>query len=412
MTRKVPIPFVIMSLLDVDYYKFTMGQFLFHWYRNNIVEFGFHNRTSIRLADIIPIKELRRQLDHVRTLRFRPEELAFLVEQQFPDGTRTFKKDYIRMLGNLRLPAYRLRVVDGQFDLVFKGKPFEVTMWETISLSIINELYYLYTEGEPEKNYPEGDRRLYEKIGIFREHPRIRIMEFGTRRRYSRAWQEHVTRILIKELPDQIVGTSNVLLAMKLGIRPMGTMAHELFMIVAALNDATDEQLRASHNLVLRQWWEEYGYPLSIALTDTFGSEFFFRDFTPEQGRMWRGTRWDSGDAFQFTEERVLPYYARIGVDPLEKTVVYSDGLETQLVVEIEERYGVKLQALDGIGTFLSNDLGVRALSIVCKAISADGHMTVKLSDNPAKAQGPEALVERYKRVFEYHESEYVVTKY
>lgn len=206
-----------------------------------------------------------------------------------------------------------------------------------------------------------------------------------TRWRFSRDWQTYVDRILAGGLPGQFLGTSETESAMEHGLVPMGTSAHEMYMVMPGIMHESDESIRPSHNRALQDWWKEYGWGLSIALTDTYGSDFFFRDMAAEQARAWKGQRHDSGDPFAFGE-KALAFYQRQGVDAREKMLIFSDGLDLETILRLAERFAGRVKVSFGWGTNLTNDLGFPALSLVVKAVEADGHPTVKLSDNLAKA--------------------------
>ncbi len=395
---------IVRSLLDLDYYKLTMGQWVFRRHRATAVTYAFVNRTeTVRLADWIAEAPLRAELDHVRTLRLTAQESAYLRGLQ-SGGRRLFDEAYLTFLAGLRLPAYRLAMADGVLHLHFDGPWPEAIYWETIALAIVTELYGRALAArqpglEREKLLTEGRRRLAAKIAVLRDRPDITFTDFGTRRRFSRSWQDEVDATLAEALPGRFLGTSSVASAQRLGIAPIGTMAHELFMGRAALADASDDGLRASSRQVLEDWWEDYGAALSIALTDTWGSEFFFRDMTPEQARRWKGLRQDSGDPFAFGE-RALHFYEACGVDAREKVIVFSNGLALETIVALADRFAGRIGVTFGWGTNLTNDLGLSPPSMVIKLAAAGGRPTVKLSDNLAKAMGPPELVERYRRVF------------
>jgi nicotinate phosphoribosyltransferase len=240
---------------------------------------------------------------------------------------------------------------------------------------------------------------LSEKIAILQQNPNIKFADFGTRRHFSLRWQKYVLERLIKECPENIVGTSNVALARSLDIRPIGTFAHETLMVYAGLADERGEDIRASHNKFLYDWFDFYGEDLSIALTDTFGSEFFLADFTPEQARKWRGMRHDSGDPYKFGED-VIKFYENLDIDPTVKTIVFSDGLDIDTIVELHKHFEGRVRLLFGWGTTLTNDLGLPALNIVMKATKVNGIETVKLSDNTGKHTGSEEQIRRYENVF------------
>ena len=395
---------ILESLLDADFYKFTMGQLVFLRHPDVPVVFSFTNRTrDVALAEVIDLADLRAELEAARELRFRDDELAYLGGIDLGAGP-VFSRPYLDHLRALELPDYEVSDREGRIDLHFEG-PWSTTLyWETLSLSIINELYYrakldAMVVGERESLYTEGERRLEAKIEILDQHPRITFAEFGTRRRFSRAWQERVVRRLAEAVPDQLAGTSNVALARSIGIRPIGTFAHELFMVYSGIHHGTDDDIRASHGEVLRDWWELYGASLSIALTDTYGSDFFFQDWDADPASRWRGLRHDSGDPIEFGEAAIA-FYERVGTDPREKVIVFSDGLDVETIVRITESLADRIGVTFGWGTNLTNDLGLRSLSLVAKATEAAGHGTVKLSDNLAKATGDPDDVERFKRIF------------
>jgi nicotinate phosphoribosyltransferase len=397
---------IIASLLDLDFYKLTMAQLVWRRFADWPVAYGLTNRTKkVRLAEIVAERDLRKELDKVRRLRFTRQELDWLRESQYL-RRGLFCDGFLDFLRDLRLPPYDLKVVDGQFALSVKGRWREAIFWETLMLSVVNELYnreLFRRENISSRMIAlDGEVRLRRKLqDLRRETPDVRFIEFGTRRRYSREWQAEVLRLIIQHGPEMLIGTSNVDLARRFGLKPIGTFAHELYMVTAAAAAADDEALRRSHNLVIQDWWQEYGEPLSIALTDTFGTEFFFHDFTPEQARDWRGLRQDSGDPFAFGE-RAVGFYQALGIDPRTKTVVFSDGLDPQTIIDLQRRFAGRLQVVFGWGTNLTNDCGYPPLSLVVKATEACGRPTVKLSDNLAKAMGPPDEVERYKRVFGY----------
>lgn len=396
---------IINSLLDLDFYKLTMGQVQWHNYRDVHVEFGFTNRTrSVRLAEAIPMDELTRQLDHVRTLRFQDDELHYLLGIDCGDRTM-FAPAYVDFLAQLQLPPYRIDVDNGQFKLRFPGLWPQVTDWETIALSIVNELYYTSTlpADAYEQAFVEGRKRLMQKIQRIRtECPHIKFSDFGTRRRFAGAWQDEVVRTLMRELPDNFLGTSCVDIARRRGVKPMGTSAHEMYMVMAALAPAeNDELLRASHNRVLQDWWASYGRELSIALTDTFGSGFFFHDMTRQQAQKWKGLRHDSDDPIVFGE-RAIEFYWGYHIDPVTKLLVFSDGLDLDTIIRIDQYFMGRIMSTFGWGTNLTNDMGLKPLSLVVKVMMANGRSAVKLSDNLAKSTGPEDEVARYKRVFKH----------
>lgn len=400
---------IINSLLDVDFYKFTMGNLIHDLYNNVPVKFTFINRTKgIKLANHIDEDELRRELDHVQSLRFNKTELHYLrgtTEYITDRSKRTFDDSYIEFLRNLKLPPYNLKKVDDNYKLEFPGKWGEVTYWETIALSIINELYFRsfmekLSEFQRDCVYATGVKRLSEKIDALKKRPDITFCDFGTRRRFNFEWQDYIVKTLAEELPKQFTGTSNTYLAMKHNLLPIGTSAHEMYMGLSGIMHDSDDEIRSSHNKILQDWWKKYGYGLSIALTDNYGTDFFFKDMTPQQAREWKGLRQDSGDPFEFTD-KVIDFYERCDVNPRDKLIVYSDGLDVDTIVKIQD-YTDKIKKTYGWGTNLTNDLGFKAMSIIIKLTESNGYGTVKLSDNIAKALGTKSDIEHFKEIFDY----------
>lgn len=260
--------------------------------------------------------------------------------------------------------------------------------------------------------FAEGLQRLDRKISLVKANPLVSFSDFGTRRRFSREWHDLVAGRLCSELPQsRFTGTSNVYLAFKYGLPPVGTMAHEMFMVMSGIMHGDEAAIYASHNRVLEDWWDYYGVDLSIALTDTYSTDLFFQDMTPEQARNYRGLRQDSGDPIAFGE-KAINFYQGLGIDPTEKTLVFSDGLDIETIFRIAEHFAGRIRCAFGWGTNLTNDLGFGALSLVVKVVEACGHATVKLSDNLAKAIGSPEDIERFKRIFGYTGTTYDACRY
>jgi len=410
--------FIINSLLDLDFYKLTMGNFIHRYFPTVPIQLSFTCRTKgIALPDTVKEADLRRELDHVMTLRFSEEELSYLKSIPHSEGRNLFSDEYVEFLRTLQLPQYELEYRGSQIYLIFPGEWGKSTYWETISLSIINELHYRsemdsLTVREQEARYTLGHDRLMRKIKILKQHPQITFSDFGTRRRFSGAWQEYVVRTLQKKLASsQFVGTSNVFLAMKLGLQPIGTNAHELPMVLATLMQDTDDELKDSQAKLRRLWFELYGEKLAINLSDTFGSEFVFQTMLKEEAEKWIGFRQDSGIPLVFGE-RVIRFYKDHGIKTEEKLIVFSDGLDIETIVELESHFHGRIRVTFGWGTNLTNDLGFDPLSLVVKVTYANGHFTVKLSDTLGKATGPQEEKDRYIRVFMYADGKAVKIVY
>ena len=403
---------IVRSLLDTDFYKFLMHQFIWMLYPDVPVTFGLINRTkTVRLAEIIPEAVLRAQLDYVKELRFRENELIWLAGNKFYGRRDIFRPEYIEYLRNFRLPDYRLETRDGQYVLTFEGSWAEVTMWEIYALAVVSELRSRTAmaklgEFELDVLYAQAKAKMWAKIQRLREHPGIRFAEFGTRRRHSFLWQEWVTTAFADELGPSFVGTSNAHLAFKHSVEAIGTNSHELPMVLACLAD-TDAELKTSQYTVLARWQEVYDGELLIMLPDTFGMTQFLRD-APDWVADWTGMRFDSKEPFAAGEEMIAWYQGR-GRDPRPKRGMFSDALDVDTIIALHKRFHGRIRESFGWGTLASNDFrgchprGLDTLdpiSLVCKVTWANGRSAVKLSDNPAKSSGTPAEIARYIRVF------------
>lgn len=402
---------IVRSLIDTDFYKLLMCQSVFRNRPDTNVTFSLINRTTrIRLAELIDEGELREQLDHVRGLRLARGESTWLRGNTFYGKRQMFRPDFMEFLENLRLPAYHLEKRDGQYELTFEGKWPEVMLWEIPALAVIMELRsraVLKDMGRFELQvlYARAMTRIWEKIEALGElGPELRIADFGTRRRHSFLWQDWCVQAMIEGLGERFTGTSNCLIAMRRDIEAIGTNAHELPMVYAALA-RTEEELREAPYRVLADWHEEHEGNLRIILPDTYGTEGFLAK-APDWLAKWTGIRIDSGDPAQAAETAIAWWKSR-GEDPREKLIIFSDGLDVAKIKELFQRFHGRAKVSFGWGTLLTNDFrglvpgdGLAPFSLVCKAASAEGRPTVKLSDNPEKATGPEDMVAEYRRIF------------
>lgn len=413
---------VVRSLLDTDFYKLLMGQFIQERYPTTQVTFGLNNRTrSVRLAEIIPEAELRAQLDHVRTLRFAPNELIWIAGATFYGQDRIFRPGFIEFLRALRLPDYDLRTEDGQYVLTFTGTWAETTWWEIHALAIVSELksragHRARGEFELDFLYARAKSKLLAKLEKLKGLDGLALSDFGTRRRHSFLWQEWVVQAMAQVLGPAFVGTSNAYLAFKHGLDAKGTNAHELPMVLAALAK-TDVALKASQYDLLAQWQETYSGNLLVALPDTYGTTQFLEDAPAWLASDWRGYRPDSKAPGEAGDE-LIAWLKRHGANPLDRFVLFSDGLDVTIdgfsphgedIGAIHAMFAGRIGRAYGWGTNASNDFRgcdprgealFDPVSLVCKVIAADGRPAVKLSDNHGKASGPTAEVERYRRVF------------
>ncbi len=356
---------IIQSLLDLDFYKFTMGQLVFLRYRDVPVTYALINRTRrVRLAETIDEGELREELDHVRSLRFNNSELHYLRGTN-EYGDRMFCEEYLDFLRDLRLPEYDLEEVDGSFRLHFRGKWSEAIYWETIALSVVNELHNrsLMKHMSPfEKDLvlARGNFASRKRSASFEAGPRFVSSTSGPGAASAGTGSTTSIRTLVEEMPAQFLGTSSTESAMLHGLVPMGTSAHELYMVMSGIMHESDDSIRASHSRVVKDWWDLYGWGLSVAVTDTYGSEFFFRDMEPEQARAWKGLRHDSGDPIEFGE-RAIRFYQDLGIDPREKLIIFSDGLDLDRILELSDRFHDRVTLSFGWGTNLTNDSRLRS---------------------------------------------------
>jgi nicotinate phosphoribosyltransferase len=395
---------IVRSLLDTDFYKILMAQTIFRRQRQTTARFSLINRTTrIRLAEIIDVGELKEQLDHVRALRLSRGESTWLRGNMFYGRRQMFSPDFIEWFEGLRLPDYHLEVVDGQYELTFDGPWVETTMWEIPALAIINELRsraVLRGMGRfaLQVLYARAMTRVWEKIERLRKLEGLRIADFGTRRRHGFLWQDWCVQAMIEGLGESFIGTSNCLIAMRREVEAIGTNAHELPMVYAALAKAPYQ--------VLADWQQDYEGNLRIILPDTYGTTGFLAR-APRWMDAWTGIRIDSKDPIEGGEEAIAWWRER-GLDPLNKQIIFSDGLDVDAIERIHAHFKGRVRFGFGWGTLLTNDFRglapARALdpiSVVCKVVSANGRPAVKISDNPTKATGPNTEISRYMRVFQ-----------
>ena len=401
---------IIESLLDSDFYTWTVAQVAFNKGHGNVpVAYEFTNRTKdVRLGEIIDISVLKEEISHVRSLRPTTDEVEFLRD------TGYFSDEFLRFFAyDMRLCEPQIWVEDGRLRIRIDDRWQDAIFWEVPLLSIVNELYSAEmvrrsigdTIGDMGACLDEGERRLRNKIEILRTRPQLSFMEFGSRRRFSKDLQRVILRKLLDEIPNQISGTSNVALAKMFSVKPTGTQSHQAMMAYSGIYDVSDCSMRNSQEYFLRDWWDTYRGPLSIALTDTFTSDFFFRTFSQECANKWWGLRQDSGGPFTFGE-KAIDFYERMGVDPRRKMIVFSDGLDVGLMIQLWDEFSGRIGVGFGIGTNLTFDVGgssdhsIRPLSIVIKLVEANGKKVVKLSDNVKKSIGDPLAIQRAMRLF------------
>ena len=370
---------IVDSLLDTDLYKFSMMQVVLHQYPAAQVEYRFKCRTPG--VDLVPcIDEIRAELAALCRLRFRVDELDYVRDWRF------IKSDFVDFLGLFQLNEKYVRItpssdVPGEIDIRIRGPWLHTIMFEVPLLAIINEVYFRRTSAGLDLGV--GRERLQGKITLLRDTPGYsgcRIADYGTRRRYSRTWQKEVVTTLRDGLGAQLAGTSNVWLAYKLGLTPLGTLAHEYLQAHQALGP----RLRDSQVAALEAWAREYRGDLGIALSDVYGLDAFLRDFDMYFCKLFDGARHDSGDPFEWGE-KVLAHYRANRVDPRNKVLVFSDGLDVPGVMQLYAHFQGRCALAFGVGTNLTNDVGPAPLNIVIKMTRCNGQPVAKLSDSPGK---------------------------
>ena len=401
---------IVRSVLDTDFYKLLMGQSIFRHHPNTRVTFSLINRAAeVPLARLVDEGELREQLDHIRSLSLSRGESTWLRGNTFYGRRWMFDPDWIDWLEHFRFPDYHLERKGDQYELTFEGPWMETTMWEVPALAVLMELRsraVLKDMGKFELQvlYARAMTRVWEKIERLKRLGPVSIADFGTRRRHGFLWQDWCVQAMIEGMGKSFLGTSNCLIAMRREVEAVGTNAHELPMVYAALA-GSDEELAEAPYRVLADWQQDYKGNLRIILPDTYGTRGFL-ERAPDWLANWTGVRIDSGDPFE-NGEFVIDWWQRRGQDPRKKLVIFSDGLDDDLIEALHRRFAGRAILGFGWGTLLTNDFRgfgpnghLDPFSLVCKAVAANGRPTVKLSDNPNKATGPEELVERYKRVF------------
>lgn len=401
---------IIRSILDTDLYKFTMMQAVLHKFPATTVKYKFKSRGDQKLGFMW--EEVREAIRELARLRLQDHEAQYLSSLRF------FTPDFIDFLRIFRFNSNYVTVnpVDDDQDLEIeiKGPWLHTILYEVPVLAIVSEIYsqHLVTSGEHGRSddiFIEGRRRLAEKLDLLADSwqfismnfsPPLSFADFGTRRRFSSSWHEQVILDILnwqKERPiNHFVGTSNVYLAMQHGLKPIGTMAHEWLQA----GQAMDTRLDLSQKLMLETWCSEYRGDLGIALTDVIGMDAFLKDFDLYLAKLFDGCRHDSGCPREWCS-KLIAHYKKLGLDPLSKTAVFSDGLDFQTMIDLYKEFGDKIRVSFGIGTNLTNDLGIDPLKIVMKIVECNGRPVAKISDSPGKGmcEDPE-YVQQLRKVY------------
>ena len=375
---------IIQSLLDTDLYKFTMLQVVLHQFPQAYGVYEFRCRNNEQT--VYPLGEIKsaldKQLDLLCTLKFQPEELNYLRSFRF------IKSDFVDYL---ELFQFKRRFVHTSVDeqnwlnIRIEGPLVQALFFEIFVLSIVNELYY-----QPLTNdsvFVEGERRLQEKVVLLQKiaqeennNDKFLVSDFGTRRRFGRVWHRHVVEVLAKAAPGIFKGTSNVDLARQLNLVPIGTMGHEFLQAFQAL----DVRLRDFQKAALESWVQEYRGDLGIALTDVVGMDAFLRDFDLYFAKLFDGLRHDSGDPYEWGE-KAISHYQKLRINPATKMLTFSDGLDIAKAHDLYQYFKGRTMTSFGIGTNLTNDMGLKALNIVLKLVSCNGQSVAKISDTPGQ---------------------------
>ena len=376
---------IIHSLLDTDLYKFTMLQVVLHKFPQTHSVYHFRCRnldeTAYPLTDILD--DLNEQLDQLCRLKFAEDELLYLRSLRF------IKSDFVDYLELFQLKRRFIKAGidrEGRLDIWVEGPMVQAMMFEIFVLAIVNELYFKRIRSA--EVLAEGERRLKAKVGLIRQYkteqnpddPPFLVSDFGTRRRYSFAWQKHVIETLHEAVPEVFRGTSNVLIAKQLGIFPIGTMAHEFLQAFQAL----DVRLRDFQKAALETWVQEYRGDLGIALTDVVGMDAFLRDFDLYFAKLFDGLRHDSGDPYEWGD-KAYAHYKKLKIDSKSKMLTFSDGLNLEKAWSLHNYFKDRFQVSFGIGTNLTNDMGQTPLNIVLKLVECNGQSVAKISDSPGK---------------------------
>ena len=401
---------IITSLLDNDLYKFTMLQAMLHQFPQTHGVYRFRCRNNEdTLYPLADIKEaLEKQLDSLCELRFLEDELEYLR------GLRFMRSDFVDYLELFKLKRRFITVsIDdkGRLCIDIEGPMIQAMFFEVFVLAIVNELYFRALSNT--SVIEEGQRRLDEKVALLHQYateqakydnhtPPLIVADFGTRRRFSKVWQAHVVETLHNAEPKIVSGTSNVYLAKKLGMTPIGTMAHEFMQAFQAL----DVRLRDSQKAALEAWVHEYRGDLGIALTDVVGMDAFLRDFDLYFAKLFDGLRHDSGDPYIWGD-KAIAHYKKLKIDPRTKILTFSDGLDLNKAWDLHQYFKGQIRTSFGIGTNLTNDMGITPINIVLKLVECNGQPVAKLSDSPGKTMiNNDTYLAYLRQVFEVDEPE------
>ena len=369
---------IVVSLLDTDLYKFNMDQVIFHRHTDLCGQYYFKCRNEGVVFTAEMVQEINEQIDHLCSLSCNKQELDYLRSIRF------IKDDYVEFL-RLWHPIRDYVTVSlseqGELSVVVDGPLFSAMQFEIYLLEIINEVYFR-TSYDYDRLRKSAEERLDSKIKAMNEGTyTFKFAEFGCRRRLSREWEEEAVRRLVTETKN-CIGTSNVFLAMKYNVTPIGTYAHEFVQMYQGIDSIP---LAFTNYYAMKDWYNEYDGDNGTALTDTVTTDLFLLDFNRSMVNNFNGVRHDSGDPYAWGE-KMIAHYEKYGVDPRTKMLLFSDSLDFDRAQELYDYFKDRTKVSFGIGTFVSNDTCENALNIVIKLQYVNGRPVAKLSDVPGKA--------------------------
>lgn len=374
---------ILTSILDNDLYKFTMQHAVSVLFPRAKAQYTFVNRDNRKFPSGFA-EALQHEVNQLKGLRLSDEEKEYLSKACY-----YLPPTYLDFLHGYRFDPSEVKITQTgtQLEIKAEGYWYRTILWEVPIMALVSELYFQFSDEKPFANkkvieISRGKLNKYDNL-------KIHFADFGTRRRYSLANQELVVSTMKKETKGSFIGTSNVYLAMKYQLIPIGTHAHEWFMFHGAKFG-----YKLANQLAMDNWVSVYRGDLGIALSDTFTSEAFFKTFDTKLAKLFDGVRQDSGDPIEFAE-KVIAHYKSLNIDPTSKTIIFSDSLNPEMVEKITVFCRGKVKISYGIGTNLTNDVGVKPLNIVVKLTATQPENqdewlpTVKLSDSKGKHLGP-----------------------
>ena len=386
---------IVVSLLDTDLYKFNMDQVIFHKHTDLCGQYYFKCRNEDVVFTPEMVQEIKEQVDHLCSLSFKKEELDYLRSIRF---IMIVYVEFLRLWHPIRDYVSIELNENGELSVVVDGPLFSAMQFEIYLLEIINEVYFRM-KYDYEKLRDSASEKLDAKIKSMNDGTyTFRFAEFGCRRRLSREWEDEVVRRLVTETTN-CIGTSNVYLAMKYNVTPIGTYAHEFVQMYQGIDSIP---LAYTNYYAMKDWYNEYDGDNGTALTDTVTTDLFLLDFNRSMVNNYTGVRHDSGDPYEWGE-KMITHYKHFGVDPATKLLLFSDSLDFDRAQRLYDYFHDKTKVSFGIGTFVSNDTCEKALNIVIKLQYVNGRPVAKLSDTPGKAMcRDESYLEYLKRSVDF----------